>query len=132
MKRIAAFLVLGTFCYCSSRPVLYENSKYNAVGERNAQIDIDQCMRGAGQSNDGASMGGIGTQAMRGGVRGGCSGLFSLDPIGGAASGIMGGVESGSVDYADKKVMGSVEGESEEAAVERCLAQKGYQVAGWE
>ena len=133
MKRILAFLILGTFCYCASRPVLYENAKYNQVGARNADIDIDQCMREAEEkSKSKAKVGNIATSGIRGGVRGGCRGLFRGDPIGGVTSGVMGGVESGSVNYADKKVTGAMEGPSKEELVEQCLKKKGYQVAGWD
>ena len=131
MKRVLAFAVLATFAYCSSRPVLYENDKYKQVGERNANIDIDQCMNQAKKKSD-ASVGGIAKGGVRGAVRGGCRGLFRGDPIGGAASGMMGGVESGSVNYADKKVSGAMEGDTKEHRVQKCLEAKGYRVAGWD
>lgn len=132
MKRVLAFAVLGCFCYCSSRPVLYENWKYKQAGERNANIDIDQCMNAA-DGGGGPDVAGIGTDAVVSGVTGGCSGLFSGSPISGAASGAMGAVRSGSSSYAGDRTRSAIEGGgSKEAVVEGCLKRKGYQVAGWD
>ena len=135
MKRVLAFSVLAIFSYCSSRPVLYDNYKLRQMGERNAEIDIDQCMRQAkGGGDGGPSVGGIGTDAVVSGVTGGCSGLFSGNPISGAASGAMGAVQSGSSNYAGSKTRNAIEGGgggSKEDRVEACLRAKGYQVGGW-
>ena len=119
----------------SQRPVLYPNAKYKQVGEATARRDVDDCIRLAEQA--GASHGG-GDRAVRrgaegaavGGVTGAVAGAIGgrnvLDSaaagaaVGGAAAGTHGAIRSDEPGAIHKNF------------VQRCLAERGYDVIGWQ
>lgn len=134
----ASALLIGC---SSSRPVVYPNDKAQQAGPQVVQADIDECLRraeefasGSGRSGDvakgaaeraavgagvGAAAGAAGGAIYGDAGRGAASGA-----AGGAAAGLLSGIFAGMGDDGPDPVVRSF--------VERCLAEKGYDVIGWE
>lgn len=124
------YLLLLALIACASKPTLYPNSKYKTVGKEQAKQDIKKCqdeankfikssqgkkiLKGAGQ---GATLG-----AVVGGVAGLLSGSFTRGALQGAAIGGAGGAASGAITPDSLK----------RSYVNRCLAEDGYEVLGWD
>ncbi len=128
----AAITVSG--CGSSKRPVLYPNAHLQAVGQAQAQRDIDYCMQFAATSGvsrhkdgeiakktvTGSAMGaaGAGTAAL---ILGRNADHILAGAAGGAAAGMVkGGVDSTDMNPTFQRFVG------------RCLRERGYEVIGWE
>jgi outer membrane lipoprotein SlyB len=115
---------------CASKPQLYPNQKYKESGEKAAQADIDACMDEADRflkSPRGKKIArGAGTGAVVGGAFGAALGLFSGNVVRGAAIGAgvgaAGGAASGAMSPDEVRYR----------YVNKCLADKGYEVLGWD
>ena len=121
------FLILAA---CASRPKLYPNETYKAVGKKSAEKDIDQCIKDGdeymdtGKGKDIAK--GAGTGAALGVAFGAVTGMFG----GGIGRGIVRGGATGAV-------VGGTAGALSPDQVKRnyvneCLGEKGYRVLGWD
>jgi hypothetical protein len=127
---------------CSSRrPVVYPNEKAQQAGEAGVAADIDECMRLAEQYTSGGGRGGevakdaAGRAAVGAGVgaaAGAAGGAIYGDAGRGAASGAAGGAAAGLL----SGIFGGMRGSDPDPVyanfVNKCLADKGYQVIGWE
>lgn len=125
--------VMVLFAGCSTRPVLYPNSKLKTAGEAQAEDDIDSCIQmaeDAGADSDNVSD--AASNAGRGAVAGAASGAISSVIIGGsvgrgtgagAAAGATGSLLWGMMDSSPDPVFQNF--------VNRCLRDKGYDVTGW-
>ncbi len=122
--------ILILFSSCASKPVLYPNSKYEAVGEEKAKQDTEACMSKADKflkspkAKKMLKSGGAG--ALLGGVVGGVAGIFTGDIAGSAAQGAAMGGAGGAVAGAMSP------DELKQRYVNHCLSKQGYQVLGWE
>ncbi len=123
-------VILLVFSACASKPVLYPNKKFEAVGPDLAQKDTEACMKKADKflkspkAKKMLKSGGAG--ALLGGVVGGVAGIFSGNIAGGAAQGAAMGGAGGAVAGALSP------DELKQRYVNQCLRKKGYQVLGWE
>lgn len=102
MLRIAGFFSLAS---CASRPKLYPNETLKAKGKEASEADIDQCLEDANTYLDSSE----GKKIVK------SAGL-------GAAVGGAGGAVSGSLTPDQLK----------HRYVNQCLADKGYNVIGWD
>ncbi len=127
MKILLVFFILSS---CASRPQLYPNEKLKQSGKEVAQEDVDQCMAEADdylKSSKGKQVAkGAGAGAAIGAAIGTIGGLFTGN-IGrglmrGSAMGAAGGAVSGGLSPDQIK----------QRYVNQCLADKGYQVIGWD
>lgn len=140
--RFALALALALAVGCASpRPVLYPNAKYESVGREVAEVDIEECIaiaEDAGASSEGERAGeiakdtaenagaGAAAGAVGGAIRGGRAGIGAA--IGAATAAtwtfVRGGLRwiFGRGDRNDRL---------ERRFVERCLADRGYEVVGW-
>ena len=140
MKRLqnillTAFLTcaVSLFACARKRPVLYPNTYLQHVGKKQAQADIDECIRfaedhGVKSSSEekvaketakGAAVGGA-VGAGVGAVVGGTGRKAAAGAAGGAAGGFTRGVfRSGDPDPVFARF------------VEKCLRDKGYAPVGW-
>ena len=129
--KMISFLILSfTLSACASRPKLYPNETLKSKGKVASEADIDQCLKDADtylDSSEGkkiAKSAGIG--AAIGGAMGAVAGVFYGDVSGGlargAAIGGAGGAVSGSLTPDQLK----------HRYVNQCLADKGYNVMGWD
>jgi outer membrane lipoprotein SlyB len=137
MSRVICIVVLlGLFGCATSRPILYPNEHYQAVGSVTADRDIADCGRRAEsagarpQTADAAHVGGgtavgAGVGAAGGAAAGAISGSAGI----GAAAGAVGGAVAGLIGS-----LFSREPKRDAAYrnyVDRCLQEKGYETTGW-
>ena len=118
------------FGACATRPTLYPNETFTSRGKAAGEADINQCMQDADiylDSSEGkkiAKSAGLGT--VIGGAVGAVAGAFTGDIGRGAAQGAaMGGVGGGTAGALSPD-------EIKRRYVNQCLADKGYQVLGWD
>ncbi len=123
-------ILLLSLSSCASRPKLYPNETLKAKGKEASEADIDQCMKDAEtylDSSEGKKIvKSAGFGAAVGGAVGAVAGAFYGDIGGGAARGAAmggaGGAVSGSLTPDQVK----------HRFVNQCLADKGYNVIGWD
>lgn len=127
MKAILLLLLLVS---CASRPQLYPNQKLKSVGKEISQKDVDQCIADAEaylQSSKGKQIAkGAGAGAAIGAAMGTVAGLFT----GNVGSGL---VRGGAIGAAGGGTAGALSPDQvKRRYVNQCLADKGYQVIGWD
>lgn len=130
MKLTFLTILLLSLSSCASRPKLYPNETLKAKGKEASEADIDQCMKDAEtylDSSEGKKIvKSAGFGAAVGGAMGAVAGAFYGDISGGAARGAAmggaGGAVSGSLTPDQVK----------HRYVNQCLADKGYNVIGWD
>lgn len=130
-----ALATLLTACQTiPERPMLYPNAHLNTVGDAQAQIEIDGCMKkatdyGVAESKDGQ----VGKRAAQGAAIGGISsgvwGLVRGDAgelaAAGAAAGMAGGATRGAIDSSKTNPVFKT-------FVQKCLSDQGYEIIGWQ
>src|SRR5262249_11874175 len=133
-----ALLMIGIVGCATARPILYSNQKFQQVGKATADHDIAECSALANQAGATPDQGRgaqVATNAAAGAVGGGASG-----PVGGAIAGSPGiGAAAGAAGGAVWSVLWSMLGwmgptppsDVHMNYVNQCLADRGYQVAGW-
>lgn len=124
-------------CSAAPRPVVYPNEHLQVVGQRQAKQDVDDCIAkaenyvegvGAGEvARDTAVGGGVG--AAVGAAAGAAGGAAFGNAGGGAAAGAAGGAVAALLRsaYRSTKLTPAQQG-----FVNRCLADEGYEVIGWQ
>lgn len=127
MKSLVLLLLLVS---CASKPKLYPNQKLKSVGKEASQKDIDQCIADAEnylESSKGKQVAkGAGAGAVIGAAMGGVAGLFT----GNLGSGL---VRGGAIGAAGGGAAGALSPDQiKQRYVNQCLADKGYQVIGWD
>lgn len=130
MKGKLILLTVLVLVGCSSKPKLYPNEKYKADGKKAAEAEIKQCMADADaylESSKGKQVAkGAGAGAAIGAAMGAVSGLFTgslgSSMVRGGAIGAAGGGTAGAISPDEMK----------RRYVNHCLAEKGYQVIGWD
>jgi outer membrane lipoprotein SlyB len=129
-----ALLLLSLALGCAPRrPVLYPNQHLGQVGPAVAEADINDCRQLAASyvsSNPGARVAGhtaVGgaTGAAVGAVGGAVSGGAGTGAAVGAAAGATAGLLHGLFTSRQPSA-------TEQRFVEKCLAERGYHVIGWE
>ncbi len=114
---------------CSSKPVLYPNATYERAGRDQADRDIQECMDKADEflkSDEGKRiLQGAGRGSAVGGAVGAVSGLLRGNVVRGAAEGAAFGGTAGAAATAVSP------NQLKQRFVNRCLAEKGYEVTGW-
>jgi outer membrane lipoprotein SlyB len=120
-------------CGASQKPVLYPNSHLKAVGNAQAQRDIDDCMQTAeayvkknqdSKVAEGAVKGGA-IGAASGAAVGAVTGNFGRGLAAGAAGGAAGGATWGLFKAAEPSPV-------YKNFVNKCLKDKGYEPVGWQ
>ncbi len=129
---LVALLLCSVGC-APKRPVFYPNATLERKGEAAAQRDIDECIELARQAGYERN---VAADAAKKGVKGGVAGGAVGAAVGavdgkvgrnagrGAAGGAAAGVVSAAFKSRDPDAF-------ERAFVDRCLAERGYQVLGW-
>lgn len=123
-----AFVLI--FSACASRPQLYPNTKYKQVGQDKAKADTDACIADADaylKSSKGKNVAkGAGGGAAIGAAIGAVGGLFTGNLGGGL-------IRGGAVGAAAGGTAGALTPDQvKHNFVNQCLADKGYQVIGWD
>ncbi len=130
MSKILLIVIVLFLAACASKPQLYPNQKLKTVGKEAAKKDIDQCIADAEEylkSSKGKNIvKGAGAGAAIGGAMGAVGGLFTGNVgrglLRGGAIGAAGGGAAGALSPDQVK----------HRFVNQCLADKGYQVIGWD
>jgi len=117
------------------RPILYPNAHYSAMGRDAALTDIEDCWKKARQTDASETgEGQLSEQAARDAAAVAAAGaaaaaVLGRDPhraaVAGAAAGGAASFAAGNVSQSDPPPVFR-------GIVERCLFEKGYEVAGWE
>jgi len=133
-------LIMGVGC-ASARPVYYPNATLEQMGEDGAEADYAECLARAEESGAGASdaerAGEIAAdttgRAGAGGAAGAVGGAIRGSNVGiGAAVGAGVAATFGLVRTSFRWLFGANEPDRiERRFVERCLAERGYDVIGW-
>ena len=134
-------VLLGLVMQCAGcstvRPVLYPNEHYTTVGDAVAQGDIDACMT---RAQEYVKAGGADAQKAEEAAKQTGLGAASGAAIGAIGGAVGGGVGQGAaVGAATGATVGLVHGlfgpEAPDPVVvnlvDRCLREKGYELAGW-
>ena len=138
LSRAAALAAaVGVFGCAPARPVVYPNPHLEVVGQRTAQQDIDACIERAREYVEGGGAGqvakdtaiGSGFGAAVGAVAGAAGGAAFGNAGGGAAAGAAGGAVAALLRSAAKSRQLTP---TQQGFVNRCLAEQGYEVIGWE
>jgi len=131
MRRLAP-LALLLLAACATRPVVYPNEKLRASGQVAVKEDTDACIAEARAYLDSGRVPEVakrtGESAAMGGAVGAAVGAVAGNVGRGAAAGAAGGAAGslahGLFHWNDPDPV-------ERRYVERCLAERGYEVIGW-
>jgi len=129
-------LLLVAAVSCAKKPVLYPTPHYQAVGKQQAEAAVEECLamasdqgvRRSAERGRGAARrtaGGAATGAVAGSVSGAIWGNAGR----GAASGAAGGAAAG---LFSSLFTGSGPSPAYQNYVDRCLAEQGFDVMGWQ
>ena len=139
MKKLVIVFVAAALAACTSaKPVFYGNEKYQQVGPTAAERDVAECEAladqagatpGQGKAGQVAKSAGVGALggAAAGAVGGAITGSPGIGAAAGAASGVVWSVVSSMIGWASPARPSDVH----VSYVNMCLADRGYQVAGW-
>jgi uncharacterized membrane protein len=130
MSKTILLLIIFTLVSCASKPQLYPNQKLKNVGKEAAKKDIDRCIADAEQYLKSST----GKNAAKGAGAGAAIGA-AMGAVGGLFTGNFGGglVRGGAIGAAGGGVAGALSpDEIKRRFVNQCLAEKGYQVLGWD
>ena len=131
----AALLVIAGLVACSPKPILYPNAHLQAVGKEAAKQDIADCRTMAEEAGSSAGAGKTGTVAGHtavGAGMGAAGGAVGGAIVGAAGTGAAIGAASGAVyGLLGGLFSGSQPDQAYVNIVNRCLAERGYEVAGW-
>ncbi|MGR8922055.1 MAG: glycine zipper family protein [Gammaproteobacteria bacterium] len=131
---LAAFVLLLAAC-ATGKPVVYPNAHSRAVGQAQLEADILECGRlaeSAGANSSNQAVNRAAKRTVRGGGVGAATGA-----VGGAIAGNAGrGAAIGAASGATAGLLHSLLGETTpnstyRSFVTRCLADRGYEVVGW-
>lgn len=134
-KAITTLLAVALLAGCASpRPVLYHNYRYNAVGEEQAQKDVDSCIKqaeDAGTDENRAAM--LAKHTGTGAAIGAASGAVAGAIGGGLARGsLIGAAVGGTIAMTAGLFQAAAPSPIYMRFVEHCLIEKGYQPLGWQ
>jgi hypothetical protein len=131
---VAVLLVLGLVA-CSTKPILYPNAHLQEVGKDAAKQDIADCRtiaKEAGSSGGAGKTGTVAGHTAVGAGAGAASGAVGGAIVGAAGTGAAIGAASGAVyGLLGGLFSGSQPDQAYVNIVNRCLAERGYEVAGW-
>ena len=138
MRAALAVVTAGIVGCATARPIVYANPKYQEVGQSGADRDIAECedlanragaTPGAGQAGQAAKNAGAGAVggAAAGAVGGAIGGEPGIGAAAGAASGVVWSLFWSMFGWGHPSQPSDVH----KNYVDMCLADRGYQVAGW-
>jgi hypothetical protein len=139
MRRFAVALATVGLVACSTaKPILYSNEKYREVGSEAAARDVAECealadRAGASPGDDqaGQAARNVGAGAAGGAAAGAVGGAIGGSPGIGAAAGAASGAVWGLFSWMFGWMRPSQPSPVHVNYVNMCLADRGYQVAGW-
>jgi hypothetical protein len=132
--RVVICACLASGCF-APQPILYPNATWRTNGEPQADRDVAECAELAEQAkatpeSGGAIAGRTAEDAAAGGAAGAAGGAVFGNPGTGAAAGAAAGAAHGLIHALFSAHRNPAP--AYRAFVERCLAERGYEVVGWE
>jgi uncharacterized protein YcfJ len=128
---VAPLLALVLLLGCATRPIVYPNEKLRQTGHVTVETDIDACLAEAREYLETGRVKRVAKETAEGAVVGGAVGAATGAVLGegrgagaGAAGGAAGALARGMLGSRDPDPI-------EKAYVNRCLAERGYDVLGW-
>ena len=140
MKHFIYIISLSILAGCSSysyRPILYNNAKYNKLGNDVAEKHVDACIAKADKFLAGpkarALTQRLKRQATAGAILGGLIGVVSEGNLGGAAVGAGAGAAIGSADALVNEAAKDklTPDQLKNRYITRCLNDEGFEIIGW-
>ena len=131
MLLLTAMSVIGC---AAKRPVLYPNEQYRALGEEQAQREIETCFKQAKEAHaQGRLADEVASRAGKTALIGGATGAV-VGAISGSAlrGGLIGAAAGGTAALVGSALRGPEDSQIFRRFVEFCLADKGLQVMGWQ
>jgi len=129
-------IVLAMEGCASTRPVLYPNEHFNAVGTEAAERDIASCIdlaEAAGADSGDSDAGQAAAQTAGGAAVGAAAGAVGGAVVGAVGSGSAIGAASGATAGILHWIFSKPErSPAFENFVNRCLEERGYQTVGWD
>ena len=129
--RIAPLLALALLVACATRPIVYPNEKLRQSGTVAVEADTEACLAEAKEYLKTGRVKQVAKSTAEGAVVGGAVGAATGAVLGegrgagaGAAGGAAGAFARGMLSSRDPDPI-------EKAYVNRCLAERGYDVLGW-
>jgi hypothetical protein len=117
----------------ATKPVLYPNAHLQAVGQAQAQLDINECCKQADAYVKSGAGSQIAKDAAMAGTVGGATGAAAGAVWGSAGKGSAAGAAAGVTAAATRGIFKSKEPSPVyKSFVNRCLSEKGYSTIGWE
>src|SRR5687767_14268109 len=135
MRSLGRLLPLATLLLgaCTARPVLYPNARYEEMGKDAAKGDVEDCERKAAEYVKNSRLARTAGDAAKGGAVGAAAGAATGAVFGslgrGAAAGGIGGAAAGLISGLFRTRQPAP---AFKAFVHRCLAERGYDVIGWQ
>lgn len=131
---VIVLLVSVVFSGCSKRPVIYPDDHYRSTGAEKVQHEIDECLKRADDADAAGNLAAevakqTGKSVLIGGAAGAAIGAVSGSALSGSLVGIAAG---GTVSLLGGLFKGAEDSPVYRRFVEFCLAEKGYQVLGWQ
>jgi hypothetical protein len=133
---VTLVLALAVAGCASTRPVLYPNAHFTAVGSEAAERDVASCMAlaeaagaGAGGSDAGQAAASTAGGAAVGAAAGAVGGAVAGSAGSGSAIGAATGATAGLLRWIFSRPTRSP---AFETFVNRCLQERGYQPVGWD
>ncbi|MBA2486009.1 MAG: hypothetical protein H0V35_07910 [Nitrospira sp.] len=137
-RQVTVCLVILSSGCAGPQPILHPNQQYEQAGPKQAEADVTRCREqaDAAGASEGSGKGtqvatgtavGAGVGAAGGAVGGAITGSSGIGAAVGAVSGAIWGLLSG--------LFSSGQAQPSQAyvsIVNRCLQEKGYEVAGWQ
>jgi outer membrane lipoprotein SlyB len=129
---LLASLALLVLAACATRPIVYPNQKLRESGQVAVQADTEACFAEAEEYLESGRVPELAKRTGEGAVVGGAVGAavgavkssVGRGAAAGAAGGAAGGLAHGLLHWRDPDPV-------EKRYVERCLAERGYDVIGW-
>jgi len=129
--RIVPVAVAVLLLACATRPIVYPNEKLRSTGKVALESDIDACLAEAREYVKTGRVKEVAKSTAEGAVVGGAVGAATGAVLGegrGAGAGAAGGAAGG---FARSMLRSRDPDPVEKAYVNRCLAERGYDVLGW-
>ena len=134
MKKILCMSMLLLIVGCGvKKPVLYPNAHLQAVGQTQAERDIDECCRQADAYVKSGAGSQVAQDAAVAGTVGGATGAAAGAVWGHAGKGAAAGAAAGVTAAATRGIFKAKEPNPVyKNFVNRCLSEKGYSTIGWQ
>jgi hypothetical protein len=135
-SKILILAVATVLAACASnKPILYPNTRYQQVGQGQAQRDVEECSRmaeTAGANAGNSQAGQAAVSGAKGAAVGAATGAVAGAIVGNVGQGAGIGAATGlTASLLNSMFRQPVPNPAYRGFVERCLRERGYDITGW-